>query len=48
MRIVDFEYGAEPSDWRLHWDAEVERYVGDFWSSIENIGGGWIVGQGII
>ncbi|KAI0457978.1 hypothetical protein F5B21DRAFT_462394 [Xylaria acuta] len=36
IRVVDFEYGAKPSDWRLHWDMEVERYVGDFWSSVEN------------
>ncbi|KAI1419460.1 hypothetical protein F5Y12DRAFT_720685 [Xylaria sp. FL1777] len=36
IRLVDFDYGAEPSNWQLHWDAENERYVGDFWSSIES------------
>ncbi|KAI3322787.1 hypothetical protein HD806DRAFT_114696 [Xylariaceae sp. AK1471] len=37
VRLVDFDYGAKPSDWRLHWDTEIERYVGDFWSSVENL-----------
>ncbi|KAI0550793.1 hypothetical protein F4679DRAFT_541451 [Xylaria curta] len=36
IRLIDFEYGATPSDWRLHWDAETERYVGDFWNLVEN------------
>ncbi|KAI1754568.1 hypothetical protein F4782DRAFT_544855 [Xylaria castorea] len=35
IRLIDFEYGAKPSDWRLHWDAEIERYVGDFWNFVE-------------
>ncbi|KAI0866035.1 hypothetical protein F4860DRAFT_458705 [Xylaria cubensis] len=35
IRLVDFEYGAKPSDWRLHWDAEIERYAGDFWNLVE-------------
>ncbi|KAJ2985645.1 hypothetical protein NUW58_g1230 [Xylaria curta] len=36
-RLVDFDYGANPGDWRLHWDTEVERYAGEFWSLVEGI-----------
>ncbi|KAJ3569866.1 hypothetical protein NPX13_g5933 [Xylaria arbuscula] len=35
VRLVDFDYGARPSDWRLYWDVETERYAGDFWYEIE-------------
>ncbi|KAI0413346.1 hypothetical protein F5X98DRAFT_390880 [Xylaria grammica] len=35
-RLVDFDYGVNPRDWRLHWDTETERYGGEFWNSIES------------
>ncbi|RWA07057.1 hypothetical protein EKO27_g8047 [Xylaria grammica] len=35
-RLVDFDYGVNPRDWRLHWNTETERYGGEFWNSIEN------------
>ncbi|KAI0534222.1 hypothetical protein GGR58DRAFT_65952 [Xylaria digitata] len=37
VRLVNFEYGARPSDWQFHWDMETERYAGDFWRSFENL-----------
>ncbi|KAI1172806.1 hypothetical protein F4777DRAFT_488244 [Nemania sp. FL0916] len=35
--LVDFDYGANPRDWQLHWDTESERHVGEFWNSIETL-----------
>ncbi|KAI0508468.1 hypothetical protein F5B22DRAFT_398592 [Xylaria bambusicola] len=36
VRLINIDYGAEPLDWKLHWDVETERYAGDFWRVVEN------------
>ncbi|KAK5634798.1 hypothetical protein RRF57_010511 [Xylaria bambusicola] len=41
IRLVDIDYGAEPLDWKLHWDVETERYARDFWHVVENGSSGY-------
>lgn len=46
IRLIGFDYGPEPEDWRLWWSEPTDEFAGEFWHMIENpwerIPGAWI------
>lgn len=45
IRLIGFEYGTEPGDWKLWWSEPTDGLVGDFWKEMEpeplRIPGSW-------
>lgn len=35
VRLISFEYGREPGDWKLWWSEPTDGLVGDFWREVE-------------
>lgn len=35
IRLIGFEYGRQPGDWRLWWSEPTDGLVGDFWKEME-------------
>lgn len=35
IRLIGFEYGKEPGDWKLWWSEPTDGLVGDFWKEME-------------
>lgn len=35
VRLIGFEYGSEPGDWKLWWSEPTDALVGDFWREVE-------------
>lgn len=35
VRLISFEYGSEPGDWKLWWSEPTDGLVGDFWKEME-------------
>lgn len=35
VRLIGFEYGSEPGDWKLWWSEPTDGLVGDFWKEME-------------
>jgi hypothetical protein len=46
IRLVDLEYGPNPSDWRLLWAPELEVFAYEFWQLVEeleiSLPGSWV------
>lgn len=45
VRLISFEYGRQPGDWKLWWSEPTDGLVGDFWKEMESdafcIPGSW-------
>lgn len=35
LRLIGFEYGNQPEDWKLWWSEPTDSLVGDFWKEVE-------------
>jgi hypothetical protein len=35
IRLIDLEFGAEPKEWKLIWEPELEARARDFWETLE-------------
>lgn len=45
-KLKAIKYGADPEDWSLVWDEEVEEFAGEFWDMLDNemprVPGAWV------
>lgn len=45
IRLISFEYGSQPGDWKLWWSEPTDELVGDFWREMDpeplRIPGSW-------
>lgn len=35
LRLIDFDFGATPHEWRLYWSESTDVFAGEFWSLVE-------------